>query len=301
MTNKNLVIAVDHGNSQCKTVHTVFPTGVVEISTEPAFKDNILELDEKYYSLVPKRFELKADKTEDQKFYLLTLVAIAKEMKMQGITSANLYLAVGLPPARFGAEKANFKKYMMQKREVNFKFEGIYYHIHIDKVGVYPQCYSAIVGNIKDYKQKRYIVDIGSWTVDVIAVQNFTYIEADCITLNQGIIKCIRDVNRECIRQFNYQIDEYDIQQVMTTGESTLPDKVINIVKKSIVSYVDSIYKTLLENGINPEIDRITFVGGGATLMKRYGNIESSNISFNLDINANAKGYEILMKKSLSR
>jgi plasmid segregation protein ParM len=38
----------------------------------------------------------------------------------------------------------------------------------------------------------------------------------------------------------------------------------------------------------------ITFVGGGAALMKRYGGIEQRNISYIEDVKANAIGYETL-------
>jgi plasmid segregation protein ParM len=44
----------------------------------------------------------------------------------------------------------------------------------------------------------------------------------------------------------------------------------------------------------------ITFVGGGAALMKRYGGIEQRNISYVEDVKANAIGYETLAELYLS-
>lgn len=302
MTNfLNEVIGVDHGNSSIKTANFVTTTGIAQVSTEPALKENVLEIDNKYYSLTNARFGLKLDKTEDQKFYLLTLVAIAQELRYRGIHTANIYLAVGLPPARFGAEKEKFKKYMLQKRDIAFKFEGQLYRIHIDKVGIYPQCYSAVVDNIADYKRKTYVVDLGSLTLDLVQIVNYTYAEANCLTLNQGIINCVQAINKETVRQFNYEVDEADINEIMITGESTLPNKVVVVIKKVIVEYVDKLFKLLLENGVNAEYDRITFVGGGATIIKNYSSISSPNIVFKTDIHANAKGYEFLMRKSIKR
>ncbi|MCR5836381.1 MAG: ParM/StbA family protein [Lachnospiraceae bacterium] len=301
MTNKKVVLGIDTGHGNQKSANTCFPTAIAEVSTQPALTDNILEVDGKYYSLTSERMGLRTDKTEDDNFYLLTLVSIAKELKFRGLRSADIYLAIGVAPARFGAEKDQIKKYMMRKSDISFKFEGQLYHIHIEKISVFPQAYSAIVSDIANYKRKQYVVDLGSLTLDIIPIVNYTYSEADCITLNQGVISCISAVNKECVRQFGYEIDELDIREIMITGESTLPQKVVIVIKKVITDYVNKILKVLLENGINVERDRITFVGGGATIIKRYANINSPNITYKLDICANAKGYELLMKKSIER
>ena len=34
------------------------------------------------------------------------------------------------------------------------------------------------------------------------------------------------------------------------------------------------------------------FVGGGASVMKNFGGYEQSNIKYNMDVHANAKGFE---------
>ncbi len=44
------VIGVDHGWANCKTIGSVFISGVKEISTEPALYDNVLEYEGKYGS-----------------------------------------------------------------------------------------------------------------------------------------------------------------------------------------------------------------------------------------------------------
>ena len=48
--------------------------------------------------------EVKDTKVEDDSFYLLTLAAVAKELKRRGLAEAKVFLAVGLPLTRFGAE-----------------------------------------------------------------------------------------------------------------------------------------------------------------------------------------------------
>ena len=46
--------------------------------------------------------------------------------------------------------------------------------------------------------------------------------------------------------------------------------------------------------GYNMELTPIIFVGGGAGVMKRYGDLHQSNITYIEDICANAKGYATL-------
>ena len=66
MDNKIEVIGVDHGWSGMKTVHEVFTSGCKEISTEPAFAENVLEFAGKYYKIGSRRLEVKDTKVTDE-------------------------------------------------------------------------------------------------------------------------------------------------------------------------------------------------------------------------------------------
>ena len=73
---------------------------------------------------------------------------------------AKVFLAVGLPLTRFGAEKNDFIKYLTKNKRVSFKYENESYHIEIDDVAVFPQCYAAVVDKIPTMAKKTLIVDI---------------------------------------------------------------------------------------------------------------------------------------------
>lgn len=148
MNNKLEVIGIDHGWSMMKTVTQVFVTGVKEITTTPALFGDVLEYDGKYYKIGTVRQEVKDTKVEDDSFYLLTLAAVAKELKKRGLSDAKVFLAVGLPLTRFGAERNNFIKYLTKNKRVDFRYENEAYHIEIDDVAVFPQCYAAVVDKI---------------------------------------------------------------------------------------------------------------------------------------------------------
>ena len=191
MNNKLEVIGIDHGWSMMKTVTQVFVTGVKEITTTPALFGDVLEYDGKYYKIGTVRQEVKDTKVEDDSFYLLTLAAVAKELKKRGLSDAKVFLAVGLPLTRFGAERNNFIKYLTKNKRVDFRYENEAYHIEIDDVAVFPQCYAAVVDKIPTMAKKTLVVDIGSWTIDIMPVINKSPDESKCVTVPRGLITCI--------------------------------------------------------------------------------------------------------------
>lgn len=130
MNNKLEVIGIDHGWSMMKTVTQVFVTGVKEITTTPALFGDVLEYDGKYYKIGTVRQEVKDTKVEDDSFYLLTLAAVAKELKKRGLSDAKVFLAVGLPLTRFGAERNNFIKYLTKNKRVDFRYENEAYTVY---------------------------------------------------------------------------------------------------------------------------------------------------------------------------
>ena len=153
------VIGIDHGWSNMKTVSRVFTTGVKEITTEPAFFENIVEWNGAYYKVGGKRLEVRDTKVENDNFYILTLASAAKELNRRGMRNSNVLLSVGLPLTRFGAEKQDFIKYLTRDREADFRFEKEKYHIRIVRVSVFPQCYAAVADRIRMMPERAVIVD----------------------------------------------------------------------------------------------------------------------------------------------
>lgn len=76
-----MLIAIDHGNKQIKTVHTQpFTSGLIQGDT-PGFGTDCLTYQGKYYTLTDQRIPYRRDKTEDERFFILTLFAIAYSSK----------------------------------------------------------------------------------------------------------------------------------------------------------------------------------------------------------------------------
>lgn len=288
------VIGIDHGWSMMKSVSEVFVTGIKEITTIPALYKDTLEYNGKYYRVGTNRQEVKNTKTEDDSFKLLTYAAVAKELKRRGLKESKVFLAVGLPLTRFGAEKKSFIKYLMEEKDVTFTFEQVRYHIVIDNVVVFPQCYAAVADRLPSFAKKTLVVDIGSWTIDIMPVIDRAPDESHCATFPRGLITCIRSINEQCVRQLNGEVDEAEIQQFMRYGTIDIDERYQKIIKEEITSFVERVYNSIREYGYNLATTPIVFVGGGAVVMKNFGNYNQKNISYILDVKANAKGYEYL-------
>ena len=295
------IIAIDHGWSMCKTPNDIYISGVSEITTEPAYFDNILEYKGRYFKVGTDRLEVKATKVETPDYYYLTLAGIAKELKLRNKTEARVVLSVGLPASRYGDEKNEFIKYLKQNDEVYFKFEQTKYHIWIDRILVYPQCYAAVVDRIAMFGPKVVVVDIGSWTIDIIPVVNKKPDEAGSDSIQQGIITCMRNINKQCVRQLGEKIDEELIKEYMISHKSSLPDEYIQIMNQEISSFISMVINSLREEKYSLKTTPFVFVGGGAVVMKNFGSFNQNNFSFNTDICANAKGFETLAKITMSK
>ena len=133
MNNKLEVIGIDHGWSMMKTISQVFVTGVKEITTTPALFGDVLEYEGKFYKVGTVRQEVKDTKVEDDSFYLLTLAAVAKELKRRGLAEAKVFLAVGLPLTRFGAEKKLDMSVTKLDAEDNTPIAGAVFGLYADE------------------------------------------------------------------------------------------------------------------------------------------------------------------------
>ena len=68
---------------------------------------------------------------------------------------------------------------------------------------VYPQCYAAVAGMLPTFGKKALVIDVGSWTVDSMLIANKKPDNSKCDTQNEGLIKCMRAINRVAVQVKN--------------------------------------------------------------------------------------------------
>ena len=102
---KKVRIAVDHGNRNMKTCSQVFTTGLIIQDKKPARGEKFMIYEEKYYILSENRIPYQRDKTQDNRFFILTLFAIVKELEgnsqIQSDDVIQVDLSIGLPPKHY--------------------------------------------------------------------------------------------------------------------------------------------------------------------------------------------------------
>ena len=172
-----MLIAIDHGNKSVKLPRgDPFVSGLVESEVAPFGKD-VLKYRGRYYQLSDHRIPYHRDKTEDERFFILTLFAIAREINVAGRYTAGtiqVQLAVGLPPAHFGAQYQAFTSYFLGRGPVSFAYRQKSYTILINDVACFPQSYAAAVTILPTLQNepRALVLDIGGFTADYLQLRN---------------------------------------------------------------------------------------------------------------------------------
>ena len=187
-----MLIAGDHGNSSIKTVNYSFVSGLAQHSVRPPVAEEIIEYEGSFWTLTGQRFPYCRDKTRDDRFFILTLFGIAKEILRTGEyrRAERIDLAVGLPPEHYGILKDKFSQYFKRSESIHFVYNDMPFTIMIGKVFVYPQAYAAIAqqkGQL-NHHLRLFLIDIGGYTTDVLLLKNGRPDMQFCRSLETGVI-----------------------------------------------------------------------------------------------------------------
>ena len=298
-----MLIAIDHGNKQIKTLHhEPFTSGLLE-SDSPGFGNDILQYNGKYYTLTDQRIPYHRDKTEDERFFILSLFAIAYEIEACGQSNNSLMriqLAIGLPPAHFGVQAKRFTQYFKGRGAVSFRFGGKSYAIYIEDVGCFPQTFSAAIATVKDLSSypKALVLDIGGFTSDYVLLKRGAPDMAACDSLENGVIHLYNRIKARVNAELDRLVDESEIDMILQgKGKSADADLAVR-VEREAQGFVNDLLSGLRERMLELKSGEVIFVGGGAILLRRQ--IEASgkvgDAVFVEDINANVKGYDLLYR-----
>lgn len=290
--NNREIIGIDHGNRNMKTANTIFTAAVQPIQTKPDSLENILEYQDRYYYIggqVPEKE--RVDKTENEDYYLLTLAALAQELRHRNLTDAIVKLGAALPPRRFQDQKDGFKKYLSRSKELHFRYEGIHYHISLENVYVFMQGHVVIHTLLDSVSGFCLLVDIGGGTVDMVGfidgIPDGKYAISD-----KAALYCINKVNEEVVAKFGAGVSPYIIEAFMRNGAYDCPQKYQKVITECLKEYSRDIYNIIQGNDYNLDLTKMVFMGGGASIIQKYGCNEEKKVEFVTDVCANAKGCE---------
>ena len=78
------VIGVDVGYGNTKTSHTCFSSGVKKLPGKPPLSTRVIETTDGFYAIGNGKVSIQKSKTEDESMRVLTMAAIAEELKKIG-------------------------------------------------------------------------------------------------------------------------------------------------------------------------------------------------------------------------
>jgi plasmid segregation protein ParM len=301
-----MLIALDHGNKLCKLPEgRTFTSGLQESDTRPPFGEDILKYKGKYYALSEKRIPYMRDKTQDDRFYILTLFAIAFEIEdadhyEPGVIPVRLL--VGLPPAHYGAQYERFEKYFTRGAVEAFEFHGKKFEIYVDEAAAFPQAFAAampVYSRISGFP-KVTVIDIGGFTADYLLIKSGQADLSVCDTLENGVIILYNQIISRINSELDMLLEESDIDAILMDAPNGYGGNVKRLVFDTAQLFISDLFGKLRERMIDLRSGKTVFVGGGSILLRKQ--IEASgkvaSPIFVDKISANAKGYELLYKAS---
>lgn len=301
MTYRKIVVPVDHGNRNLKTENFVFTSGILESDCKPVLGE-YMYYNGRYYSLSEQRIPYMRDKSNDERFFILTLFGIAKEAEqILGTGQDTIFqvdLPVGLPPKHYGALHKKFQEYFLGRGRQKFTYNGREYEVQIDNAAVFPQDYAAAITvypQISGYS-KVTTVDIGGFTLDYLLLRNGRPDLSVCDSLEKGVIMLYNKIISRVNSDYDILLEEMDIDSIIKGEKTDYDESIVRMVKDMTQMYVDDLLGALRERGLDLKTGCVVFIGGGALLLREY--LENSDkvgkCIFIEDICANAKGYELL-------
>lgn len=304
-----MIISIDHGNKNCKTLHKTFTSGLQSSTVPFPLCEETLYYNGKYYTLTEDRIPYMRDKTSNEQFFILTLFAIASELEYSGQyvpgSTANIELAIGLPPGHYGKQYKEFEKYFERNSYINFEYKGTKYKIFISSAVSYPQGYAAIVPKIDEIKNysRAMIIDIGGFSLDYLQIKNGIADMAVCDSLEMGVITFYNDIKSSINSSEDILIDESDIDAIILGKDSVFEQKIKTLIDTKAQEFTDKIINSLRERKIDLKSTHAIFTGGGSILLKKYilSSPKIAKPDIIDDIRANAKGYDIMLRRQPGR
>ena len=300
-SNTRIIIGVDHGYGNMKTAHRVFRTGVECMEDEPIVSKNFVKYKDKFYVIGESHLVYQGNKTDSEDFYILTLAALAEELKFRGLHEANVTLAVGLPLAWMKRQGTDFRRYLMKEQELHFEFRKERYHVHLCGVEIFPQGFAAVV-NLGAMLGMNMLADIGNGTMNVMQIIDNKPLKKSLVTDKFGAGICMKEIQKEVSKESGEDIPEMLIEPLLRKGLQGRTDNIAKKVEYIAKKYTENIRKRLTDYGYKEELVHLYVIGGGGCLLQNYSDLgEKAGVTFITDICANAKGYEILAEKKLRR
>lgn len=303
---KTLIIGVDHGNRMIKTKDNMYSCGYIKTKTQPISFENVLEYEGSFYS-IDGRSKYKYDKTIDSTYFVLTLPAIASRMAEEDVNEADVILGIGLPLSHYRL-KDDYINYF-KKENIRFKYNNKRYLANIKEVMCFPQAISGLMPFYGRYKGIDFLnlIDIGQVTVDAVKIFKGKPILDSAVSLNYGMMKLVKYVQENVIKETGIEIDEVQIELSLQGRKAVyFNESIENIIENTKLKFINDLFDELKENGFELQATMNLLMGGGSSIIQSsLDSRENSRIVYFEVLPqaqyANALGYELMVNEAIRR
>lgn len=321
------IVGVDVGNFDVKTQNTTSPSGFEIVSAVPYGVTEYLNYNGVYYIPSDERFPYVRNKTENENCFILTLLAISKELVYcatqmvedklkRGVTRTlqeeisdveTIHLGVGLPPTHMSTLSEKLINYYRNlfRDGISYEYSGYKFNFNVDKIRCYPQDMAALVTYKPKDKQNSAIsydsycgIDIGGWTLDVVTIRNKKVVPSLSNSLEFGILSLYKEIEREFDNQFSYRPSKHQIETYLRGGKVLFNEVQKSFIDNYVQAWYDKMINTLTQSGINVMATPIIFIGGGSLLFEKHINKDNRFAlkEFIYNPRANAQAYATILE-----
>ena len=133
-------------------------------------------------------------------------------------------------------------------------------------------------------------------TTDLLLLKDGVGDLSVCESLEHGVITLYNQVKSKVNAELDVLLEESEIDAILLGRKEHVSPQVAGMVEQLAQEFVNDLFSTLRERGLEMRSGVVVFVGGGAILLRRQ--IEASGKVatpvFVDDIRANARGFEML-------
>ena len=124
-----------------------------------------------------------------------------------------------------------------------------------------------------------------------------------CDSLDMGIITLYNDIKSRINSSEDMLITENDIDAVLQNKPTVFEERIKKLISQHSKEFTEKIIYSLRERHIDLKTTHAIFVGGGSLLLSEYihGSDKIVKPDIIKNINANALGYDLLLRKEKER
>ena len=280
-TENMFMMPIDTGNKAIKTENFEFNSGITMLADVPGENEEALMYQGRYYRLSHERNVYLPDKTMDDRYYLLTLFAIAKELEEMSHSKSfipgeliSMDLVVGLPPLYYRGQYKKFREYFYRDGKiVHFVYMGKSYRVTFSNVFVHMQTYAAYLYMAKELKLSTYpkvlMIDIGGFTMDYMLLEKGMILWNYTDSTGKGVISMYQRVNKGIREKFDLDLKENDIDSILKGENCMYGEPIRKRVEAIVTEHVEEMLGMFRECGIDLRSSMTIFVGGGSILLSK--------------------------------